>query len=165
VPYLKFRAERDDVPNVKDEAIRALGAIANEEAISALDGLFTERKNTDRVRLVSGEMLMKNAASKNLNRLIAELNEAKLKNLTILYNGFLKIIGEAVVDGDKSEMEDITRRFLQSGGIMEKLYGLDMAANNNLTGLSAEIKAQLNDKNESLSRKAHRTAEKLGIEI
>jgi hypothetical protein len=165
VPYLKFRAERDDVPNVKDEAIRALGAIANDEALNTLDALFTERKNSDRVRLISAEMLMKSAAAKNLTKLIIELDEAKLKNQTALYNGFLKIVGEAKIEGDTTEMENITRRFLQSGGITEKLYGLDMAANNGLKGLSVEIKAQLNDRNESLVRKARRTVEKLGIEI
>ena len=165
VPYLKFRTERDDVPNVKDESIRALGAIANSEAIEVLDSLFKERKNSDRIRLLSAEMLMKNAGEKNLGRLIVELDEAKLKNQNALYNGFLKIIGEAKIDGDTSEMESLTRRFLQNGGIMEKLYGLDMAANNNLDKLSAEIKTLLNDKNESLARKARRTAERLGIEI
>jgi HEAT repeat protein len=164
VPYLKFRAERDDVPNVKDEAIRALGAIANAEAISALDELFGERKNSDRVRLISGEMLMKTAGAQNLSRLIAELDEAKLKNQMPLYNGFLKIIGEARIEGDMQEMENITRRFL-SGSVIERLYGLDMAANNNLRGLSAEIRAQLNERNESIVRKARLTAEKLGIEI
>jgi len=165
VPYLKLRAERDDVANVKEEAIRALGEIGNAEAISVLDGLFSERKNSDRVRLNSGEMLMKTAGEKNLPRLIAELDEAKLKNQTTLYNGFLKIVGEAKIQGDTTEMENLTRRFLQNGGIMEKLYGLDMAANNNLKSLSVEIKALSNDKNESLARKAKRTAEKLGIEI
>ncbi|MDR0443824.1 MAG: HEAT repeat domain-containing protein [Treponema sp.] len=165
VPYLKFRAERDDVPTVRDEAIRALGAIAGEEAIATLDGLFTERKNSDRVRLISAEMLMKSSSAKYLLRLIVEMDEARSKNQMPLYNGFLKVVGEAKIEGDTKEMENLTRRFLQSGGIMERLYGLDMAANNDLKNLSAEIKAQLNDRNESLVRKARRTAEKLGIEI
>jgi HEAT repeat protein len=165
VPYLKFRAERDEVANVKDEAIRALGAIAGDEAISVLDSLFAERKNSDRVRLISAEMLMKNAGGKYLTRLIKELDEAKLKNQTALYNGFLKVVGEAKIEGDTSEMENLTRRFFLNCGIMEKLYGLDMAANNNLRNLSVDIKALSNDKNESLARKARRTAEKLGIEI
>jgi len=165
VPYLKFRVERDDVPNVKDEAIRALGEIANEEAIGVLDSLFTERKNSDRVRMISAEMLMKTSGRNYLSRLIVELDEAKLKNQTALTNGFLKVIGETKIEGDTGEMENLTRRFLQNGNIIEKLYGLDMAANNNLNGLSEEIKALLNDKNESLSRKARRTAERLGIEI
>ena len=165
VPYLKFRAERDDVPNVKDEAIRALGEIANEEALAILDGLFADRKNSDRVRLASAEMLMKKSGEKTLSRVIKELDEAKQKNLTALSNGFLKIIGEAKITGDTSELENLTRRFLQSGSLIEKLYGLDMAANNNLKGLSVDIKSLASDKNESLARKARRTAEKLGIEI
>ena len=165
VPYLQFRAERDEVPNVKDEAIRALGAIANEEALTILESLFTERKNSDRVRLIAAEMLMVNAAGRNLGRVMVELDEAKLRNQTALTNGFLKIIGEAKVDGDTSEIENLTRRFLQNGNIIEKLYGLDMAANNNLVSLSVEITALLNDRNESLANKARRTAERLGIEI
>jgi len=169
VPYLKFRAERDDVPNVRDESIRALGEIAgatsSEEAIGTLKNLFTERKNSDRVRLLSAEMLMKNTGGKELTRVIVELDEAKKRNQTSLSNGFLKIIGEAKIEGDKNEMEDITRRFLQSGNVTEKLYGLDMAANNNFKSLSAEIKTLSADKSESISRKARRTAERLEIDL
>jgi len=165
VPYLKFRAERDEVPNVKDEAIRALGAIGNEEANSVLENLFAERKNSDRVRIIAAEMVMKNEPDKNLKKLIIELDDAKTKNQTALYNGLLKVIGETVIAGDKTDIENITRRFLRSGTIIEKSYGLDMAANNNLSGLSAEITDITKDKNESISRKAGRTAEKLGIEI
>jgi HEAT repeat protein len=165
VPYLKYRAERDEVPNVKDEAIRALGAIANEKANSVLENLFTERKNPDRVRILAAEMVMKNEPDKNLIQLIVELDYAKTRNQTALYNGLLKVIGETVVTGDKTDIEDITRRFLRNGTIIEKSYGLDMAANNNLSGLSAEITDITKDKNESISRKAGRTAEKLGIEI
>ena len=160
VPYLKFRSERDEVPQVKDEAIRALGAIANDEALEILYGLFAERKNSDRVRLIAAEAMMKNVPAKHLAQLIVELDEAKQKNLNPLYNGFLKIIGESYSEN----LETLARRFLVSGGIIEKSYGLDMAANNNFTGLSEEIKKISEDKNESLARKARRTLEKLGIE-
>jgi HEAT repeat protein len=160
IPYLKYRAAQDEVPAVKDEAVRALGAIANEEAMTILDSLFTERKNSDRIRLGASEMLMKNDPSAYLDRLIIELDEAKQKNQNPLYNGFLKIIGDARTEN----AESIARRFLQSGGIVEKSYGLDLAANNNLTGLSEEIKTLTADRNESLARKARRIAEKLGIE-
>ncbi|MDR2133688.1 MAG: HEAT repeat domain-containing protein, partial [Treponema sp.] len=131
IPYLKFRAERDDVPQVKDEAIRALGAIAGEESKRIVEGFFSERKNSDRVRLVSAEMLMKNEPAKYLDKMIAELDEAKRRNQTPLYNGFLKVIGESRTEN----LEAITRRFLKDGGILEKSYGLDMAANNNLASL------------------------------
>jgi HEAT repeat protein len=159
VPYLKLRAEKDDVPQIKDEAIRALGAIANAESVSILDKLFSDRKNSDRVRIAAAEMLMKNDSAKYLDRLTRELDEAKQKNQMPLYNGFLKIIGESKTGG----MEAVARRLL-SGGITEKSYALDIAAANGLTGLSAEIRKLTLDKNESLARKARRTAEKLGIE-
>jgi HEAT repeat protein len=165
VPYLKYRAERDEVVNVREEAVRALGAIANKEAVEVLGSLFSERKNSDRVRLIAAEMLIKNAPNENLGKLIIELEEARTRNQTGLYNGFLKIIGETVVEGDKAEMENITRRFLLNGSLIEKLYGLDMAANNYLTILSAEIKPMAGDRNESIARRARRTAERLGIEL
>ncbi|MDR2951912.1 MAG: HEAT repeat domain-containing protein [Treponema sp.] len=166
VPYLKFRAERDEVPNIRDDSIRALGAIANDEAIGILENLFSDRKNSDRVRLASGEMLMKNAAvnANYLSRVIVELDEAKRKNQTALYNGFLKIIGETRLESGAQDLENVARRLL-AGGVIEKLYGLDIAANNGLKGLETEVKAQMNEKNESIARKARQTAEKLGIEI
>jgi len=164
VPFLKFRAERDDVPTVKEEAIRALGAIANDDAITVLDGLFSERKNTDRVRILAADMLMKNTGGKNFSKLIIELDESKKRNQTNLYNGFLKVVGETVVEGDKSEIENVARRFM-GAGIIEKLYALDMALNNKLTGLKEDIITLAKDKNESISKKARRTAESLGIEI
>jgi HEAT repeat protein len=169
VPYLKYRAERDDVPNVRDEAIRALGEIAgataNEEAIAVLDSLFSERKNSDRIRIAAAEMLMKSAADANFVRLVAELDDAKMRNQTALYNGLLKVAGETKVNGDTSLIESIARRFMQNGSLIEKLYGLDMAANNNLVGLADEIKTMAKDRNESIAFRARRTAEKLGIEL
>lgn len=165
VPYLQFRAEHDEVPNVRDEAIRALGEIANDEAISVLDSLFSNRRNSDRIRILAAEMFMKTSGGKEINRLIVELEDAKQKNQTALYNGLLKALGETKVNIDSKDMEDITRRFLTSGGLMEKLYGLDMAVNNNLKSLEPEIKNLASDKNESIARKARRTAERLEIKI
>ncbi|MDR1319616.1 MAG: HEAT repeat domain-containing protein [Treponema sp.] len=159
IPYLKFRAERDDIPQVKDEAIRALGAIGNEESDGIVESLFNEKKNSDRVRLVAAEMLMKNNPAKYLDRLILELDEAKRKNQTALYNGFLKSIGEAKTES----LESIARRFLKDGGVLEKSYGLDMAANNGFVSLAGEIRAVAGERSESLARKARRTLEKLGI--
>jgi HEAT repeat protein len=158
IPYLKFRAERDEVPAVKDEAIRALGAIAAGEAETILEELFRERKNTDRVRIGAAGMLMKNNPGRHLEALTAELDEAKRKNQTPLYNGLLKAAGEARTE----KLIDTARRFLRSGGIIEKSYALDMAANNGFRELSEEIRVLTEDKNASLAAKARRTLEKLG---
>ena len=159
VPYLKFRAERDDVPTVKEEAIRALGAIANDDAINILEELFTSRRNSDRVRIAAGEMIMQAEPERFLDAFIKEMDEAKQKNQTSLYNGLLKIIGGTKCSG----LETITRRLMQDRGVIEKSIALDMAANNNLTALAPEIKTIAADRNETLSNKAKRTMEKLGI--
>jgi HEAT repeat protein len=155
VPYLRFRAERDDVPAVKDAAIQALGAIGNSECISALDGLFSERKNADRIRIICAEMLMRGEPDSYADKLVAELDEAKRKNQTALYNGFLKIIGES----KSPKLEEITRRFFASGGVIEKIYALDMTANNVFRNLAPQVEAMKEDKNGSIARKAVRTLE------
>jgi HEAT repeat protein len=165
VPFLRFRAERDEVPNVRDEAIRALGAIANSDSIEILDNLFSERRNSDRIRILAADMLMKSNAGRNFTKLVIELDEARTRNQTNLYNGLLRVTGEAVVEGDRSGVESLARRFMQSGTILEKLYGLDMAANNDLRDLRQEIIDLSRDRNESLARRARRTAETLEIEI
>ena len=165
VPFLRFRAERDDVPAVRDEAIRALGAIAGEEAAGILQNLFSERRNSDRVRIVAAEMYMRSTSGRNFPQLVVELEEARTRNQTNLYNGLLRVTGETVVEGDKTEIENITRRFLLDGTIIEKLYGLDMALNNSLTGLAEQIIPLTRERNESIARRARRTAEGLGIEI
>jgi len=159
VPYLKFRAERDEVPTVKEDSIRALGAIADGESIKILEDLFTERKNSDRVRITAGEMIMQIEPDKFLDRFVMELDEAKQKKQTALYNGLLKIIGET----KSANMEAITRRLMQNSGVIERSYALDMAVNNRLTGLADEMKVITTDKNESLAAKARRTLEKLGL--
>jgi HEAT repeat protein len=163
VPYLKFRAERDEVPAVREESIRALGAIADGESIKVLEELFSERKNGDRVRIVAGEMLMQIQGERFLDNLVKELDEAKQKNQTALYNGLLKVIGEIKDQGQSTGLEAIARRLMQNRGITEKSYALDIAANNSLVSLAPEIKAITEDRNESLARKARRTLERLGI--
>jgi HEAT repeat protein len=159
VPYLKFRAERDEVPAVREDSIRALGAIANAEAVQVLDDLFSERKNGDRVRIIAGEMIMQIKGEQYLDNFIKELDEAKQRNQTTLYNGLLKIIGETKCSG----LETITLRLMQDKGVAERSYALDIAANNNLISLAADIRTITEDRNESLARKAKRTLEKLGL--
>jgi HEAT repeat protein len=160
VPYLQFRAERDEVVTVKEEAIRALGAIANAESVTVLESLFAERKNADRIRLAAGEMLMQTEPEKNIDRFSMEMDEAKQKNQNALYNGLLRIIGKVKSAG----MEPFTRRLIQNRGAAEKLTALDIAANNNLTSLADEIKLLAEDRSESLARKARKTLETMGIQ-
>jgi hypothetical protein len=159
VPYLRYRAERDDVPAVKDEAIKALGAIGGRDSLEFLASLFGERKNADRARILAAEMLLQNNADRYAPKVIEELDEAKRKNQTALYNGFLRVLGAA----KSPVLEDLCKRFYASGGVVEKSYALDMTLNNNFRSLSAQVKELQDEKNGSLSRKSRLVAEKLGL--
>jgi len=150
VPFLRFRCENDDVPAVRDEAIKALGLIGGNDAEKFLADLFKERKNSDRTRINAAEMLLANGETDYVSEIIAELNEAKTKNQTALYNGFLRILG-----GAKSpKLEDLALRFFAGGGVVEKSYALDICSNNNFRSLEGEIRKLTDPKNGSLSRKS-----------
>jgi HEAT repeat protein len=159
VPYLRYRAERDEVPAVKDEAIQALGAIANGEAMAALEALFGEKKNADRVRILAADMLMQNNSDAYAPRLVAALDDAKRSNQTPLYNGFLRILGGARA----AALEDLARRLFAAGGVIERSYALDITANNEFRNLAGEVRSLTDPKNGNLSRKAVNTLNKLGL--
>jgi HEAT repeat protein len=157
VSYLAYRAERDEVPQVKDEAIRALGAIGTKEAETVLSSFFTERKNPDRIRILAAEMLIRDHAEDYAEKLVVELDDAKGRNQTALYNGFLRVIGSAKAPS----LEAVTQRFLVSGGVIEKSYALDMAVNNEFRRLMEEVRTLTDPKNGNLARKAQAVLEKL----
>lgn len=160
IPYLRYRAEKDEVLTIRDEALKALGAIGTGESRTVLEELFSERKTSDRVRALAAEMLIQNDAGTYADKVIAELDDAKKRNQTALYNGFLKAISAAKT----GKVEDLARRFLSSGGAIEKSYALDMTLTNEFRSLAPEIRGLLEDKkNSGLARKAVATLEKLGI--
>jgi HEAT repeat protein len=163
VPYLRYRAERDDVPAVKDEAIKALGAINNRETTVILDSLFAERKNPDRVRILAADMLLRNNADAYVSKVVIELDEAKTKNQNPLYNGFLRVLGTA----KSNSLEGLARRFIAGGGVIEKSLALDLILNNEFRGLAADIRTLLDEKKNgaSLARKARSTLEGLGLSV
>ena len=163
IPFLRFRAERDDVPAVRDEAIKALGAINNSETESILDTFFSERKNSDRIRLIAAEMLLQNNPDSYSGKIIVEMEEAKEKRMTALYNGFVRLLSTA----RSKSFEDFARRLIAGGGVIEKSLALDLALNNEYRSLEEDIRSLLDEKKNpaTISRKAKSTLEKLGIAI
>ena len=163
VPYLRFRAENDEVPQVRDEAIRALGAINTDESIAIVDTLFFNRRSSDRVRLVAGEVLMQYRADSYAIRVSAEMDDARQRNQTPLYNGFIRLMSTAVSDS----LEPFARGLLQTGGVIERSLGLDLVINNEFSGLAEEVRNLLDEQRHgiSISRKARLAMERLGLDI
>jgi HEAT repeat protein len=161
VPYLRYRAENDEVPQVRDEAIKALGAINNAEAMGILDMLFSERKNSDRVRIAAAEMRLQNNSSQYGARVLQEMEDAQTRNQTALYNGFVRVMSVAKGPG----LEGIAARFLSRGGVIERSLGLDLVLNNELRSLANEVRILLDERayGASIARKAQSTLDRLGI--
>jgi HEAT repeat protein len=157
IPYLKFRAERDDVPQVRDEAIRALGAIETAETYDILRALFEDRLSPVPVRIRSAEMLVKRDTDACIEKLIEEMDDAKSRNQTSLYNGLLNVVGEA----QSNKLETLARRLLGSGDILEKSYALNLAANNNFRSMAEDIRPLTENRNAGLARKARSVLGKL----
>jgi HEAT repeat protein len=158
VPYLKVRAERDDGPQVRDEAIRALGAIETAETYGILRSLFEDRGAPVPVRIRSAEMLVSRDTEECSEKLIAEMDDAKSRNQIPLYNGLLNIAGGA----RSGRLEPLARRLLGSADMVERSYALDMAANNNFRSMAEEIRPLTENRNAGLARKARNVLEKRG---
>lgn len=159
VPFLRFRCENDDVAAVRDEAVKALGLIGGKSAEQILASLFKERKNNDRLRINAAETLLSGGFDDYVPAVIIEMDEAKTKNQTSLYNGFLRILGGAV----SPKLEDLARRFFANGGVIEKSFALDMCSKNNFQNLADEVRKLTDPKNGSLSRKSLAVLEGWGL--
>jgi hypothetical protein len=159
VPFLRFRCENDEVPAVRDEAIKALGLIGGNNSEQILVDLFKDKKNSDRLRISTAETLLSGGFGDHVSDVVAEMDDAKTKNQTVLYNGFLRVLGGAV----SPKLEDLARRFFANGGVIEKSFALDICSKNNFRSLTDEVQKLTDPKNGSLSRKSLALLEEWGL--
>ncbi|MCL2094261.1 MAG: HEAT repeat domain-containing protein [Treponema sp.] len=165
IEFLQYRAETDSVPQVRVESIRALGAINSRESIGIVETFFTNRRNSDQVRLVALEVLLQYHADQFAPAIVIEMDAARAlspSNPTALYNGFIRLLSTARSDS----FEALARR-LAGGSIIEKSLSLDLILNNSFRSLEDEMRALLDPRNgnPSLIRKAQSTLEQLGFTI
>jgi HEAT repeat protein len=158
VPYLRYRAQRDEVPAVQDEAVRSLGAIADGTAKTALETLFNDKGTNDRLKIIVCEMLVKIDPNAYVEKVIGAFDTAKANKNSALSSGLSKVLSTAV----SPKMEDLALRFIASSDMIEKLYGLQIIKNNKFTSLVEKVKSMKDEKNPSLNRKVTETLDALG---
>ncbi len=150
VSYLRYRAERDEVAAVRDDAIRALGKIGSAPALQNVREVFDEKKNPDRARVVAAETLLASGSGESALAVVAALEEAKSQKRTALANGLLKALAAA----KSPDLEDFARRLLGSADLTDKLYALDLVRGNKFRALSDDVAKLTEDKNAAVSRRA-----------
>lgn len=150
IPFLKYRAERDDVAAVKEESVRALGSIGSEEAVEILSGFFVDKKTPERIRVAAAKAVLEKDSRKHARTVIEAMNQAKADKKTSLYNSLAK----AVSTTKSTEFEEQAKLFLSSPDIVDRHYGLDLVILNGYTSLKAQIEPLAKDANASIARKA-----------
>ncbi len=152
VPFLKYRAERDEVVAVREESIKALGEIGNPQALETLKSLFTEKNTADRLRSAAARALLAASADTYGGDVLAAMEKAKTEKKMPLYHSLAKAVSET----KSPALEDAAKAFLASGDIIDKNYGLDLVILNGYSSLKDTIETLADDKNESLARKARK---------
>jgi HEAT repeat protein len=157
VPYLKFRAEKDQVPAVQDEAARSLGAIGSAECSDILEKLFDEKKTSDRLKIICAEMLLAINADRYAEKIIAVFQEAKRLNQRPLSNGLITTFGKVKTD----RVRPLVERLFASKEAGDKAWALELTAQNKFTNFLPEVQRLASEQNSGIARKAREVQEKL----
>lgn len=158
VPFLIYRAERDEVPAVKDASIRALGRISSADATAFLNRIFADKRTGDKAKISIASALLESDANGSIGTIIAAMDEAKKsKQKAELFNGLAKRLASVV----SPQLEDLARRFLASPDIIDKHYGLDIVIANGFASQIETIRPLASDKSVALATKARLALEKL----
>lgn len=156
VPYLKFRAEKDEVPNIQDEAIRSLGAIGNSACAEALESIFDERRTPDRLKSLAAQFLIQIDAGRYAEKIITRYAEAKRLAQKQLAAGLLSALGKAKTD----QVRSLTGQLFASKDPTDKAFALELTAINGFSVYRAEVE-RLAGENSGISRKARDILQKL----
>jgi HEAT repeat protein len=167
IPYLRYRAESDEVLSVKEESIKALGAIGSGGALEALEELFEKPATPDSLKALAAEKLAAADPGNYAEKIVGRVLELRGKKSQIaLYNRLLKALSTT----EAPPVEKLAATLLSGGSVpgvtgdnvvIEKSYALDMAAANKSLSLSDAVRTLTEDKNAGLQRKALETMKAL----
>ncbi|MDR3324440.1 MAG: HEAT repeat domain-containing protein [Spirochaetaceae bacterium] len=158
-PYLKFRAENDEVPAVKEEAVRALAALAavDGKAADALEAIFNEKKTPDKVRALAAEELVGIDGERYSGAILEKIEAAKRGNQKVLYNALIGAVSKAKSD----KLLAFAGALFASGNAGEIAIALEITGNNRFTAYLDQTTRLAADKNSGLARMANEVLQKL----
>jgi HEAT repeat protein len=157
VPYLKYRAVNDEAASVREESIKVLGVMGTDNSKEALLSLFDDQKNSDKIRIMAAESLLKADPSQYCDHIIETADASKVKKQTALYNGLIKALSSAKTP----KLEGFAARLFASKDVLDNAFALDITANNNFTGFKDQVLKISETKNSTLAGKAARVLKSL----
>jgi HEAT repeat protein len=150
VPFLKFRAENDGVGAVREAAVRALGAVADEQSLAALDAIRQSPSYPDNLRVLAVDGLLRADGIRFGTAAVEAFAAAKKAKQTVMVAGLLKIFAAA----KSPALEGTADTLLASTDIVERLTAFDIIAANRFVGFRERIEGFVSDKNAAIANKA-----------
>jgi HEAT repeat protein len=161
VGMLKYRARRDEVAQVRREAIRALGTLGTPDCFELLRELYADDMQSAETRSAALTALIAGDLPESLpviSRIVDQqwsLKSDKQKMLEVTADQLSRV--------ESPLLSELTSRFLASPNLAVKIAGIRGAARNGLTSLGDAILAAARDANTAVRREALSALEKLGI--
>jgi HEAT repeat protein len=150
IPYLKFRAEKDEVPAVREEALRSLAEIGTSECARIIEAVFDDKKSPDRLKSLAAKSLIETDADAYAEKIMLSLDEAKRLNQKQLYSGLMAALSKAKT----GRVKPLVGRLFASKDAVDKAYALELTALNRFDAFRGEVDNLATGEKSGLSRKA-----------
>jgi HEAT repeat protein len=154
VPILIFKAEKDPENNVREEAVQALGEIANQPALEALRKLYGSDLTPMVLRVSAAEILAEKDLEQSLVifRQVIDKHWGKKDSRILERTAFiLSITSSATLS---VSLQSFYSRFLDSGDIVIMIYGIRGIERNNLQIMKEAVENLAEEENHRSIRKA-----------
>ncbi len=149
VPILVFKAEKDPEMNVRIEALRALGAIADSQSLEALRGFYGKDLTPQPLRVLSAEFLAEKDLAASLDLFKKVIDKHWGKDSTRILERTAQVLSRTESD----LLEQFYSRFLDSGELVVMIYGIRGIAKNRVVALKEGIEKLSGEDNHRSIRK------------
>jgi HEAT repeat protein len=149
-PILIFKAEKDPEMNVRQQAVRALGEIADTEAFEFLRSYYERDVTPLGLRILAAEIL----AEKNLSESLEVFKKVIFENWERENSKILERSAYFLSLAESPELEGLYSKFLDSGELVIIIYGIRGVARNDMGSLKGRIEQFAEEGNHRSIRKA-----------
>jgi HEAT repeat protein len=149
VPILIFKAEKDPEMNVRSEAVRALGVIADSRALEALRGFYSNNLTPQPLRVLSAEILAEKDLAASLEPFKTVIDKHWGKDTTRILEKTAQILSRTESD----LLESFYARFIDSGEMVIMIYGIRGIGKNNMITLKEVVEKLADEGNHRSIRK------------
>jgi HEAT repeat protein len=158
LPVLSYKAELDPTPQVRLEAIRALGAIGGEKSNALLIGLYRSRTSTLAAREESLAILVRTALPAGLEAVRAVVAE----EWKAVDQKVVQMTARVLSTAASPQARDLLVKFLDSPNPVVRIYGVRGIASARLADLRERIRGLAEkDPHPAVQREAAKALEKL----